>query len=63
MSTKTKLLKEIDQSTKEFSNEDLVEKLMFIEKVETGLGQSEQGDVISEAELECYINQLFVGKL
>jgi hypothetical protein len=60
MLTKTKLRAEIENFPDEFSIDELVERLIFIENVENGLKQSEQGDIISEAELECYINQLFV---
>lgn len=60
MLTKTRLFKEIDKFPEEFSIEDLVERLIFIEKVENGIRQSETGNIISEEELKCYINQLFV---
>lgn len=60
MLTKTRLLEEIDKFPEEFSIEDLVERLIFIEKVENGIKQSEAGNIISEEEIEHYINQLFV---
>jgi predicted transcriptional regulator len=62
MLTKTKLRAEIENFPDEFSIDELVERLIFIEKVENGLKQSEAGNIVSEEELECYINQLFVDK-
>ena len=60
MLTKIKLRAEIEKFPEEFSIDELVERLIIIEKVENGLKQSEQGDIISEEVLKCYINQLFV---
>jgi len=60
MLTKTRLLKEIDKLPEVFSIEELVERLIFIEKVENGIKQSEAGNIVSEEELIRYVNQLFV---
>lgn len=47
MLTKTKLRAEVEKFPEKFSIDELVEKLIFIEKIETGLKQSEEGQVIS----------------
>lgn len=52
MLTKLKVEKQINDLPDEFSLDDLVEKLILIEKIEKGLDQSNKGDVISEDELE-----------
>ena len=43
----------------EFSIDELVERLIFIEKVEIGNKQSENGDVVSEAELNYEVKKWF----
>ncbi|SLJ90702.1 hypothetical protein [Salegentibacter salarius] len=52
MLTKSKLKEEIEKLPETFSIDELVERLIFIEKVENGISQSEKGEVISEDELE-----------
>lgn len=47
MLIKEKVLKVIDDLPKEFSLDDLVEKLILIEKVEIGLQQVEEGKTMS----------------
>lgn len=59
MLTKTKLRAEIENFPEEFSIDELVERLIFIEKVEKGLKQSEEGQVVSEAELEYEVKKWF----
>ncbi len=59
MLTKTKLLKEVEKFPDEFSIDELVERLSFIEKVEIGNKQSENGDVVSEAELNYEVKKWF----
>ena len=59
MLTKTKLLKEVEKFPDEFSIDELVERLIFIEKVEIGNKQSENGDVVSEAELNYEVKKWF----
>ena len=43
---------EIDNLPDQFSIDDLVERLILVEKVEKGILQSEKGEVISDAELD-----------
>ncbi len=59
MLTKTKLIAEIKNFPEEFSIDELIEKLILIEKVEIGREQSKRGDVVSEAELEYEIKKWF----
>ncbi|MGE0021712.1 MAG: hypothetical protein AB7S72_18735 [Draconibacterium sp.] len=59
MLTKAKLRKEIEHFPEEFSIDELVERLILIEKVETGIKQSEAGDIVSESELEYAVKKWF----
>ncbi len=59
MITKTKLKKHIKNLPEEFSIDELVEKLILIEKIENGEKQSLNGETISEIELESDINKWF----
>ncbi|WP_170124590.1 hypothetical protein [Algoriphagus yeomjeoni] len=52
MITKRKLLKHIQQFPEEMSMEELIEKLLFIEKLEKRIAESDTGEVISEEELK-----------
>ncbi len=59
MLTKSKLKKHIEKFPEEFSIDELIEVLVLIEKIEKGNKQSENGDVISEAELDKEIEKWF----
>ena len=59
MLTKAKLKEQIDKFPEKFSIDELVEKLILIEKIETGNKQSENGEVISESEMENEIEKWF----
>ena len=59
MLTKIRLKEQIDKFPEEFSIEELIEKLILIEKIETGNKQSENGEVISESELDNKIEKWF----
>lgn len=52
MITKEKLKKSISDFPEEFSIEDLIERLILVEKIELGNKQSINGEIISEDELE-----------
>ena len=52
MLNKEKVKAQIEDLPNEFSIDDLVERLIFVEKVEKVILQSERGEVISDAELE-----------
>ena len=48
--TKEKIHKAVDDMPDEFSVEDLLEKIIFLHKVERGLEQSDNGEVVSTEE-------------
>jgi len=59
MLTKVRLKEQIDKFPDEFSIDELVEKLILIDKIETGNAQSENGEVVSETEMEKEIEKWF----
>jgi predicted transcriptional regulator len=59
MLTKTKLKEQIEKFPEEFSIDELIDRLILIEKIEEGIRQSESGEVISEAELDNEIKKWF----
>jgi hypothetical protein len=59
MITKEKLKKSISDFPEEFSIEDLIERLILIEKIELGNKRSLNGEVISEDELEEEMTKRF----
>lgn len=59
MLTKTKLIEQIEKFPEGFSIDELVERLILIEKVELGLKQSENGEIISDSDLDKEIEQWF----
>jgi len=59
MITKTKLKQQIKNLPEEFSIDELVEKLILIEKIENGEKQSLNGETISEVELDSEIDKWF----
>lgn len=59
MLTKKHLQEQIEKFPEEFSIDQLVEKLILIEKIENGIKQSERGKVILESELDIEIGEWF----
>ena len=59
MLTKTKLKEQIEDFPEQFSIDELIDRLILLEKIETGNKQSENGKVISESELDKEINAWF----
>ncbi|HCY41291.1 MAG TPA: hypothetical protein DHV48_08050 [Prolixibacteraceae bacterium] len=59
MLTKAKVLKAIKQLPDEFSIDEMVDKMILLEKIERGLAQSERGEVISDENLELEIAKWF----
>lgn len=59
MITKEKLKKSISDFPEEFSIEDLIERLILIEKIELGNQQSLAGEVISDDKLEEEMTKWF----
>ncbi|MCD4773511.1 MAG: hypothetical protein K8R41_09040 [Bacteroidales bacterium] len=59
MLTKTRLKEQIEKFPEKFSIDELVEKLILIEKIEYGNKQSENGDIITDDELDKEIEKWF----
>lgn len=59
MLTRKKLKEQLDTFPEEFSIDELVERLIFIEKVENGMNQSERGEIISDADLDNEVEKWF----
>ncbi len=59
MLTKRSLKKQIEKLPDEFSIDELIERLILIEKIERGTKQSEENEVISESELDKEIKKWF----
>jgi len=59
MLTQIKVLKAIRQLPEEFSIDELVDKMIMIEKIEIGISQSEKGEVMSEDDLDKEIAKWF----
>jgi predicted transcriptional regulator len=49
--------KSIDKLPAEFSIDELIEQLIFVEKVEVGLNQSREGNVISHEDVKTIIDK------
>lgn len=52
MITKSKLKEQIEHLPEEFTIDELVERLILIEKIERGYQQSEFGNYVSESDLD-----------
>lgn len=59
MITKAKLKAHIDQFPDELSIDELIDRLVFIDKLEKRIEKSESGDVISEKEVEQELKEWF----
>jgi hypothetical protein len=59
MIKKTKVREQLDSLPEEFALDELIEKLILIEKIERGLKQSENNEVISEDDLDDEIEKWF----
>jgi len=59
MLTKTRLKEQIEKFPEQFSIDELVENLILIEKIENGNKQSENGEVITDSELDLEIEKWF----
>jgi len=57
--TKELVISTINELDEPFSFDEFLDKLMFIEKVERGLKQSENGNTISDEELDTRVQQWF----
>ncbi len=59
MLTKTRLKKEIEKFPDQFTLDELIERLIIIEKVQEGEKQSESGKIIPENEMDKEIKKWF----
>ncbi len=57
MLTKDKLRKSIDNLPDSFSIDELIDQLIFMEKVEEGLMQSEEGRTVSNEDIKSLIDK------
>ena len=57
MLTKDQIRKSLDQLPNSFTIDDLIERLMFIEKVEAGLDQAKNGKIIPQNKVKELINK------
>ena len=57
MLTKDKVNKTISRLPESFTIDELIEQLIFIEKVEEGLKQSEEGKVYSNEDVKSMIDK------
>ena len=56
MLTKANVIKTISRFPESFSIDELVDKMILLEKIERGIQDADGGKVISEDELETQIN-------
>ena len=59
MLTKTILKEQIEKFPEKFSIDELIGRLIVIDKIERGNEQSENGEVLSESELNNEIDKWF----
>jgi len=57
MLTKSKLKKSLENLPESFSIDELIDQLIFIEKVEEGLDQSDKGEVVSNEDVRKIIDK------
>ena len=59
MLTQTKVIRAVKQLPNEFSIDELVDRMILLEKVEMGITQSESGQVISDEDLDQEVAKWF----
>lgn len=59
MLTKTKLKEHLESLPEEFSIDELVERLILLEKIDRGNKQSENNDILSESDLDKEMDTWF----
>ena len=59
MITKTRLKEQLEYLPEEFTIDELIDRLILIEKIERGIKQSDNGEEISEQELNKEISKWF----
>jgi len=59
MITKTKLKEQIESFPEQFSIDELIERLILVEKIENGIKQSENDEVLDESEFNEEVKKWF----
>ena len=59
MITKEKLIKHVNKFPDELSIDELIDRLVFVEKLEKRIEQSKKGETITELELENEMKEWF----
>lgn len=59
MLTKAKLREQIDSLPEEFSIDELIERLILVEKIERSNKQSESNEILSETDLDDEMEKWF----
>jgi len=59
MITKDKLKKHIENFPEEMSIDELIDRLVFVEKLENRISQSKNGETISDEELKIEMEKWF----
>ncbi len=57
MVTKERVLESLKDLPDEFSIDELVERLIFIQQVENGLAQAERGEVLTTEEMKAKLSR------
>lgn len=57
MITKTQLIQTIEDMPEEFSIDDFLDKILLLQKIETGLNQSEKGEILTTEEAKERLNK------
>ena len=60
MLTKTKVLKTIKQLPGEFSLDEIIDRIILLEKIGIGIAQAERGEVISHEDVQKEIDKWLV---
>lgn len=60
MLNKTDLMEQIELLPVKFSVDELIEKLLLVEKIKNGIVQSQQNQVISDEDLDKKMREWFV---
>jgi len=59
MITKTKLKEQIESFPEQFSIDELIERLILVEKIENGIKQSENDEILDESEFNEEVKKCF----
>ena len=59
MLTKVKVLKAIKQLPDEFSIDEMIDRMILLEKIEIGIAQADRGEVIDDENLDREIAKWF----